>query len=338
MLDIFNSDAFSVLRLTTALNDLEFVPGRLGEMGLFDVENIDTTTAAFEKKGDTLSLIPPTARGGAGTTVSGEGRDMRNLTVPHFEINDAIYAESVQNVRAFGTTSQLETVVAKVMQRQSKHVRSMAATEENARVGAVKGVVTYADGSTLDLFSEFGVSQLSEVAFNLAAAADGALRKSCATVVRTLTKELSGIGYSAVHAICGDNFFDDLLGNPEVRATFDGWSEAKILREGYVGPNKSSYGMFEFGGIVWENYRGDTGGSAFVDTDKCHIFPVGVPDLFQTIYAPADYEETVNTLAERLYARQYAMPNGKGRHLDVQMNALQVCTRPRVLRQGKRQA
>ena len=74
----------------------------------------------------------------------------------------------------------------------------------------------------------------------------------------------------------------------------------------------------------------------FIDTNKTHIFPVGVPGLFRTVYAPADYVETVNTMGQRLYAKQYEMPNGKGVNLDVQMNNLEYCTRPKVLIKGKR--
>jgi hypothetical protein len=32
--------------------------------------------------------------------------------VPHYEVNDAVYAEEVQGVRAFGQESQVQTVTA----------------------------------------------------------------------------------------------------------------------------------------------------------------------------------------------------------------------------------
>jgi hypothetical protein len=61
-----------------------------------------------------------------------------------------------------------------------------------------------------------------------------------------------------------------------------------------------------------------------------------VPNLFRTYYAPADYNETVNTIGKQFYAKQYEMPNGKGWHFDTQTNELNICTRPRVLLKGKR--
>ncbi len=132
MLDVFEGDAFSVIRLTQAINDITYAPGRLGQMeGMFEVSNVDTTKVAVERKGDLLVIVPPTVRGGPGVTISAEpGRELRTLDVPHFEINDSIVAESIQNVRAFGTEAVLQTIASKVAARLSIHVNSFAATED----------------------------------------------------------------------------------------------------------------------------------------------------------------------------------------------------------------
>jgi len=337
MLDIFRDDAFGVVPLTDAINKVKFVPGRIGQLNLFQETGVATTSIALEDRDGVLTLVAPTPRGGPGTTLDKTKRNLRALNVPHFEINDAVMAEEVQGVRAWGSESATETVMTKVMERMQTHSQSHEATHEYARIGAIKGTVTYADGSTLDLFDAFDVSQLSEVDFDLdnASPTAGALRKKCASVMRSIAGVLEGIPFGAAHALCGDAFFDDLIAHPEVRATYDGWSAAAELRQGYV-QGGLSYGAFPFGGIMWENYRGQVGGTAFIDTNKCHIFPLGVPGLFRSYYAPADYIETVNTLGRRLYTKQYEMPNGKGIHLDTQMNALDICTRPNVLLLGKR--
>jgi hypothetical protein len=206
----------------------------------------------------------------------------------------------------------------------------------------VKGTILNGDGSTLyNLFTEFGVSQETEVAFDLSngSPANGVLRKTCATIVRKIAENLGGVPFVGVHAFCGDAFFDDLLAHKEVTDSYKNTPMAEVLRSGYVYPNGLKiHGAFEFGGIVFENYRGAVGATSFVNTDKCHIFPVGTPGLFRTVYAPADYVETVNTLGLPRYARQYLMDNGKGINLDTQMNALSYCTRPKTLMQGRRGA
>ncbi|MGR9317293.1 major capsid protein [Rhizobium leguminosarum] len=337
--DIFTGDAFGVVELTDAINKIQFVPGRLGQMGVFTERSVRTTSIAIEEKGGVLTLVSPTARGAPGSTLDKTKRKIRSIAVPHFEINDAVMAEEVQGVRAFGSENELETVMAKVTERMGDHTVSFGATQEYARVGAYKGIITYADGSTLNLYTEFGVSQHAEVDFDLdnAAPASGALRKACSVATRDMANALDGVPFSGVHAICGDAFFDDLLAHKEVVESYKGTPMAEVLRQGYVLTNgQKIYGAFEFGGIVWENYRGTVGGTAFVNTNKCHLAPLGAPGLFLSYYAPADYMETVNTLGKRLYAKQYDMQNGKGQHLDTQMNNLELCTRPNALIQGKR--
>lgn len=337
MLDIFNDDAFSVTSLTDAINAIKFVPGRIGELGIFQESGVTTTTVAIEERDGVLSLISPTARGGPGTTLDKSLRTARPFVVPHFEINDAVMAEEVQNVRAWGSETELETVQAKVADRLSTHSQSMEATLEYARIGAIKGIVTYADSSTLNLFTEFGVSQEAEIDFDLdnASPASGVVRKKCAAAIRLIATNLGGTPFSGVRAECGDAFFDDLIAHSEIRASYLAQQEASQLRGGYVSGG-SSYGQFEFGGITWENYRGAVGATAFVNTDKCHIYPVGVPGLFRSYFAPADYMETVNTMGQRMYAKQYPMLNGKGVNLDSQANVLSICTRPKTLLLGKR--
>lgn len=337
MLDVFNDDAFGVVPLTDAINKVKFVPGRIGQLGLFQETGASTTAVAIEERDGILTLVPPTPRGGPGVTVDKSKRTLRSVAVPHFEINDTIMAEEVQGVRAWGSETEVEMVQGKVAERFGTHTQSHEATQEYSRIGAVKGTVTYADGTTLNLFTLFGVSPLVEVDFDLdnGSPAAGALRKKCASVVRGMAGVLEGIPFTGIHAFCGDAFFDDLIAHTEVRASYLQQQEASQLRGGYVSAGQS-YGTFQFGGITWENYRGQVGETTFVNTDKCHLFPVGVPGLFRTYYAPADYIETVNTIGRRLYAKQYQMPNGKGVHLDVQMNALNICTRPRALILGKR--
>lgn len=339
MLDIFNDDAFSVVSLTDAINKLKFVPGRIGALGLFQESGVSETKIAIEERDGVLKLVAPTPRGGPGHTLDKSLRTMRSLVVPHFEINDAVMAEEVQGVRAWGSETMTETVQGKVAERLQIHSQSMEATHEYSRIGAIKGVVTYADGSSLNLFTEFGVSQIAEIDFDLdnATPTAGSLRKACAGVTRSIAGVLEGVPFSGVHAFCGDAFFDDLIAHTEVRSTYLQQQEASQLRAGYIDDGAGgSYGSFNFGGITWENYRGSVDGTDFIDTNKCHLFPVGVPNLFRTYYAPADYIQTVNTLGQRMYAKQYVMPNDKGIHLDSQMNSLDICTRPRALLKGKR--
>ena len=347
-LNIFENDAFSVVSLTQSINKIRFKAGRIGQMGLFGVDRISTTVAMVEVQDNMLRIVGPTPRGGPGNTLPKNGRILVALPVPHFEIMDAVNADEVQNIRAFGSETELETVVAKVNQRQAIHVDSFALTEEHTRMGAITGQVVYqkaSDGvlyqAPLNLFTTFGIAEPAPVAFDLDAT-DGTLRKQAGAVARLMGNAMGGSMFSRVHAFVGDDFFDALLMTPEVRDSYKGTSEAEWLRSQKVqhGLDGASWGAFEYGGIVWENYRGGTYKNvagedvSFIPTNEARLFPVGVPGLFQTVYAPADYIETVNTLGERLYTKQWEAQNGKRIELESQMNALQYCSRPDVLIRG----
>lgn len=335
MLDIFRTDAFGTVPLTIAINNLKFVPGYISSTGLFSESAVATTAVAIEEKNNILTLIAPTPRGGPGHTITKLRRTLRMIAIPHFEINDAIMAEEVQGVRPFGEETGTEAVMTKVGERMQVAGQSLEYTQEHARVGAVQGVIVYADGTTTDIFAEYGLAVPAEVDMNLdAATADGSIRATCAAIIRTMGTALDGQAFSGIEAICGDQFFDALIKAPEVRNTYLNYTAASDLRQQYVTAGQV-WGSFPFGGIIWTNYRGFALGQPMVPTTKAFLYPTGVPDLFKTIYAPADYIETVNTMGKPRYVKQYAMPNDKGIHMDTQMNALNWCTRPYALARAK---
>lgn len=342
MLDIFNNDAFSVTSLTDALRDAKPRPSRLGDLGLFTYESVSTLSVAIERIGDMLQLVAPTPRGAPGEVRDDPKRTIEDIRIPHFQRDWSVYADEVQGIRAFGSETVLETVQAKVAQKISANTADLDLTDEYARIGAIQGIVTYKGGQTLNLFQKFGVEQPSEIDFDLdnANPTDGALIRKCTGLIRSVRKALGGLHFDYLHAFVGDNFFDDLLTHKEVRETYKHDSQSEFLRTSFVGPNRGSNPIFQFGNIVWENYGSveDTGDGALmgINTNLAKFVPMGLPGLFRGYYAPADYEETVNTLGRKTYAKQWPMQNGKGRHGETQRNVLHLCTRPNALFRAKR--
>ena len=106
---------------------------------------------------------------------------------------------------------------------------------------------------------------------------------------------------------------------------YQGWAEAvnKLggdIRSGFV-----------FGGITFEEYRASVDGQRFIDEGKGHAFPTGTTDLFSDFGAPADFNETVNTLALPYYARQQNKDFNRGIDLHAQSNILPLVNRPSML-------
>lgn len=339
ILDIFNNDAFSTTTLTTAMRDIKYIPSFVSSLGLFQETNISTLDIAIEtdKEGNVF-IVPSSPRGGPGKTFGRNRRSMRKLSVPHFQVDDAIMADEVQSARAFGDAYAVETFQGKIADRAAEISQNVfALTEEFHRLTVLtKGQLLDADGSVLyDYATEMSQSMPSPIDLDLDAAAptDGAFRQKCTDIYRTMAEQLDGIPFRGVMALCGNGVFDAINGLKEVRETYLGYNAAATLRTAFVNTGQDgTFGMFDYGDIRWINYR--SGQNVGIKDDECHFVPMGTPGLFKTVYAPADYIDTVNRPGQRLYAHQWPMPNKKGVNLEYQSNVLHYCTRPKVLLKG----
>ena len=182
-LDIFSGSAFSMVALTDAINKMPFVPGRIGQLGLFREQGVSTTAVMIEEREGSLTLVETTSRGAPAVQHVTNKRKARSLTVPHIALEDTILADEVQNVRVFGSENMLEGVQAVVSQRLTEMATKMDATLEHLRVGAIKGQILDADGAAViyDLFTEFGVTAYAEIDFDLdnASPAPRVIKKKC---------------------------------------------------------------------------------------------------------------------------------------------------------------
>ncbi|WP_294735699.1 major capsid protein [uncultured Pseudomonas sp.] len=320
---IFEDDAFSVSSLTAAINDQEYLPGRISGLGLFREEGISTLTVQIEKDGDTLALVPAGERGTSGLVVGGTKRTLIPFNTVHLPERFTIKADEIQGIRAFGTRSELQAVQDVVNKRLAKARRQLDATHEFQRMGALNGQVLDADGKTvlLDIYKSFGVNrQKLQMGLN---SPDTELRVKCGEALDMQEEALGSVTSSGSRAMCGKNFWNKLIVHKSVKETYLNTMQAASLR----GDARES---FEFGGIVWERYRGKVAGISFVHDDKALLIPEGVPDLYISSFAPADYMETVNTQGIPYYSKIEPMQFGKGVAGEAQSNPLHLCTRPRA--------
>jgi Phage major capsid protein E len=330
--DVFNQEAFNVQSLTARVNNLPFVPGQISKSGLFSEQGVTTTSVLIEEQDTVLGLVAPSPRGGPGETTNKDGRRVRSFAVTHYERDDAVLADEVQNVRAFGSESLVETIQDVIDRKSRKHTIALDATLEHQRVGALKGLITDKNGNTIyNLATEFGVTIPSAVDFTLGTSGTK-LRQIAMDIVTGIEDVLDGVPYQGVAGWCGKNFWKKFIDHDEVKKPYLNWTAAAQLAG-------LPLDQFEIFGINWQRYRTGSQATAalgipYIGDNEVRFAPIGVPDLFVTYYGPADYEDTVNTVGLPRYARQYPMENGKGRKLEVQMNALSLCTRPKVLLSG----
>ena len=148
-MDIFNQDAFSTVTLTDAVEEVDYKPSLLRNMGLFEKQPSRTKTIMLEKKGDTLALIPVSDRGAPLEQAGKDKRDLRHVNTTRLAKGDVITADEIQDIRAFGSETELKQVQAEVAMRITSLEDDMELTEENMMLGAVQGIVVDADGSTV---------------------------------------------------------------------------------------------------------------------------------------------------------------------------------------------
>lgn len=319
-LDIFKDDAFSLSQLTAAIQNIPYAPGRLEQMGLFGEQGINTRAVTIEQYDNVLALIPVSSRGAPAAQAEHGGRSIRSFSVPHLKQEDALIADEILGVRAFGTESDVETVAKVVAARLAPMRRNLQYTIEAHRLAAVKGQYFDAAGSAKSLFTEFGVTQQT-ISFALTTATTP-IRQKVLQLIETIEESLGGLAFSGVRVLCGKDFWADLIEHKMVKESYLNTVQAASLR----GDPRQE---FEYGGVVFERYRGTS--AVKIDDGDAYAIPEGVPDLFITRYAPADYVETVGTMGQSIYVKQWEMEAGRGIKMEAQSNPLNLCTRPRAV-------
>lgn len=318
MINIFDSDAFSLTSLTAALNNAPFKPSLIGDSGLFSEEGISTLTATIESENGVLSLVEVKPRNGVPNPVAGAPRVIRPFLIPHLPTTSTIMADEVQGVRVFGSESDTDSIDAAVAKRAETMRRNIEYTIESHRLAAIMGNYIDANGAQISLATEFGVTAPTPISFALNSDTTK-VRGKTLDVLTAIEDGLGGLAFSGVHAYAGKDFWQALIDHPALKDTVLNWQAAQSLRDD---PRL----VIDFGGIRFERYRGT---SAVKVADKeAWAFPVGVPDLFITRYAPANYIETVNTIGLPMYAKSEPLPMGKGVKIEAQSNPLNINTRP----------
>jgi Phage major capsid protein E len=322
--------AFSMATLTDLVVNSPFAPTRLGDMKLFQARGIPTLVAGIEIKQNTLSLVSSSPRGSANKQDILGKRKMKFIEVPHFAEEASLTADVFGNVRAEGTMA-LESVGKILAEHAENLTRNLDLTEENLRLGAIRGKLMDSDGVTViaDLFDLFGIVRPSAIVFNLS---DPALdiRSLCAQVRRKIIAGGTGsfAPKDAIRCFLGDAAFDKLVNHPTVFASYKDFRDMQWSRTDFT------FDEFPFAGIIFENYRGDEAGNGVSIAPNDMVFFPETPSIYRTYYAPADRVDYVNTDGLARYMWQEVSTNRRYVGLEVQMNPLPICLKPAVLIEG----
>lgn len=321
-------EEYSDVELTEMVTHVPEVPTLLS--GFFEREGMDTTLAHIEVEKQGLRLVPDTKRQYEGPNSAPEDRHKGvYIEAAHLVTTDFVLPKDLQNVRKVGS-SELTTVDYVVTRKLARMRRNLAATLEWHRVGAVKGQVLDADGTTVlyDIFDLFGVEKNPEEEVPFPTASGGATDELSAyfdDLTDRIELGLGGNSYGSINAIVGKDFWTKLTTNPRVYDAYIRWTQ----RPTAFGQHAKDE-PFYFGGVNWYRYNKSVAGKVLVEADTAHVFPEG-PDILKHYFAPAQYLDTVNTIGQEYYSR--AAPNDMMEHLRMttQSNPLTLCMFPEAL-------
>ena len=213
---------------------------------------------------------------------------------------------------------------------QARHLFDM--TDEYRKICALKGIVMDADG-TSELFNSFDFFNITpkKFDFKLGTTTED-IPEKILKLKRYMEDNLFGETMQYIRVFVGPDFYSGLVHHPSIKEIWLNWSGAPArlasdLRKG-----------FEIEGVVFEEYRGivprpgKAGGSiSFIEDKKGIAIPMGTRNMFKRFLAPADYVDTVNTIARPYYAMQLTRQDNRGINLFAQSNTLPICQRPALL-------
>lgn len=319
--NVFDQDAFSLQTLTAEINNLPFTPTMIGGMNLFEEEGVATLSALIDEINDTVALLSPKPRHAPGHVVNGDKGKVHSISIPHIPERAAIFADSVQGVRELGSETNTKTVESERNARLRKMRRQIDYAVEYHRLLVLQGSYMDVNGAIQSAYTLFGAGSRTSVDFLLGTATTK-VREKCIEVTEAVESALGGVGYTGVEVLCSTGFWKKLITHPKVEETYLNTSMAAALREGLLG-------TMEFGDITWRRYRGTS--AVKVPDGKGLVYPVGVPGMYMTRFAPAPYIETVNTTGLPYYAKSKVMDFDRGLELEAQSNPLNLCLRPAAL-------
>jgi len=316
-------DLFTVASLSASINKLPVIPSKVGAMGIFEEKGVTTTSVVIDEYEGRLVLVPNTSRDADPAAVKGGKRARRTFETLHLPISRPLLPSQLQGIASFGQEAATVPQATIINDHLQELKNSIESTREFQRVGALRGKLLDANGSVLfDLFSEFGVEQ-KKVTVALGTAATN-VRKACLDAKRHAESKLGGVMVTGFRSFCGPGWFDAFTEHDKVKAAFAGYQEAQDR----IGGDLRS--GFTFGGIEFIEYDVTVSGQRFIPSNVAQVFPMG-KGVFKMFNAPANYNETVNTVGLPFYSKGEERKMGKGWDVEAQANPLAMCLFPEAL-------
>lgn len=332
---------FQVIDYTEELVKIPNEWGLFQRLGIFNTESVPQHTIAVEEINKSFGLIKDRARGERNNVSKGNTRKLHTFAIPHFPLDDAIYPRDIQGKMAYGGQGGpgVETLDAVRFRKLERIRKSHAMTLEAARAALINTGDIYAPNGTVaeNFYTAFGVTR-KDVDFALGTGTTNVIAKCEEVIAHIQDNLLAGEIITRTIGVVSPGFFNSLINHAKVVNAYTYYaSESEPLRKrlgdmamGLDGRFRS----FDYGGILFIEYRGDLGGGALITANEARFFPLDATGVFETYFSPAEKFDLVNTLGQEAYVFEYRDPKGGKIDIESESNFLNLFNRPAVVVRG----
>lgn len=321
-----SNQLYGVEAMTQAINKLPATSSTIRDLGIFKKEMLSTTYVKVTNKDGKLTLVPNKPRGTPGEPVKEQYGATKTFEMLHLPKDEMVLAEDVQNVKVFGSTSNTAMTVAnKVADKLASMRGDIEYTREHLMLGALKGKILDADGSTelVDIYKEFGLTRQS-YDFKLSSTTVD-VSVNIEDMLTALAKNQKGESVNGWIVLASPEFMRAFKYNKSIKDLYARFQDLSgVYRTGTTAP-------FNHLGIDFIQYNHTFEDGATIDANTAIVLPKGTSSTFREYFAPGDMNATVNTVAQEFYATREALPHDLGWSLRAQSNPLPLVLRPELV-------
>ncbi len=311
--------------------ELQDTPDTLiASLGLFDTHYHATTAIEIGKQKNADGLIPARERGGERNFLTMDAPSVKVFRIPFFPLDKNIKAQDIQSFRSFamaGINDSLRTEAEVVNRYMTQIMRDVAKTKETIFADAVRGFAYNGPGgaanSAYNWYTEWNATQkVVPIDFASTTVSPAATVEQEARAY-IIDEKQDGSTATRIVALASREFFASLVNSPFVRQAYQYFQGTPNLLRDRLNGNMDVQ-VFEWNGVTYiEDIHGN------IPAGEAFVFPMGIPDMFQAHYAPADTPELANTVARELYT--FMVSEHRTVQLQSEFSLLAVNTRPELV-------
>lgn len=322
-----DGNGFTIVDYSRHIELVPRVNKLVSSMGLFSKVYGVSDIAECERVQEIVELFEARARGGERNYVGSENAVLRHFKIPFFPLDRGITAGDIQNFREYGEANAPKSLAGEVARVMRRIRNSHAQLLEKIQMEAIQGR-SYTGGgvgTVYDYYTEWGLTQkTADVDFTVATTDPRQVIEAEARKhIQDQAQDQAG-EYTIV-ALVGSDWFDGLTNHLLVKDAYSFYNSDQEPLRRRLGDNSINR-IFKTKGVT---YIEDISG--YIADGEAYIFPMGIEDMFELHFAPADTAQAANTTAQEIYLMYKESEYFREQKVESETSVIGVNKRPELV-------